>query len=258
MVYESLTTTLRMENEVASRIALVTGVGRHEGIGYEVCRQLAGQPMTMLLTARNTERAQTLAALLQAQGLDVRPYPVDITSADSVKELFRFIELEYGRLDILVNNAAGGAPFGEMAATADLDTAGNVIATTLLGNWRMCQAMLPLLRRSPAGRIVNVSSGAGSHGDPVFGLTTRKGMGTSYGVAKAALNALTVKLALEEENKNLLINAVCPGFTATFEGGAAMGARPVEEGAAGIVWAALLGAGGPTGGYFRDQKPLPW
>ncbi len=197
-----------------------------------------------------------MAALLQEQGLDVHPYPLDVTSSESVKELFRFIELEYGRLDILVNNAAGVAPFGEMAATADLDTAGEVMATTLLGNWRMCQAMLPLLRRSPAGRIVNVSSGAGSHGDSVFGLTTRNGMGTSYGVAKAALNALTVKLAAE--NKSLLINAVCPAFTATFEGGAAMGVRPVAEGTAGIVRAALLEAGGPTGGFFRDQKLLPW
>ncbi len=93
---------------------------------------------------------------------------------------------------------------------------------------------------------------------PVFGLTTDNGMGTSYAVAKAALNALTVKLAREEENTGVLINAVCPGFTATFPGGEAMGARPVADGAAGIVWAALLPDGGPSGGFFRDGQPLAW
>ncbi|MFM7445410.1 MAG: SDR family NAD(P)-dependent oxidoreductase, partial [Tabrizicola sp.] len=107
------------------------------------------------------------------------------------------------------------------------------------------------------GRLVNVSSGAGSHGDTAFGLTTDNAMGTSYAVAKAALNALTAKLA-KEETSGVKINAVCPGFTATFPGGAEMGARPVSEGAASILWAADLPQDGPTGGFFRDGKPLPW
>lgn len=133
-----------------------------------------------------------------------------------------------------------------------------LLETTLFGSWRLIQALLPLLRKSANGRVVNVSSGAGSHADPVFGLATGNRMGTSYAVAKAALNALTVKLAHEEQATGVRINAVCPGFTATFPGGAEMGARPVADGAAGIAWAALLDRDGPTGGFFRDGQPLGW
>lgn len=247
-----------MNESARNRVAIVTGVGRAEGLGFEVCRQLAGQRMTVLLTAHKQEQADTLAHTLREQGFDVVPYALDITDDASVRQLTDTVRDRYGKLDILINNAAGVAPFGEQAATADLTTAQSVLNTTLLGTWRLCQSLLPLLRLSDQGRLVNVSSGAGSHGDKAFGLTVRNGMGTSYAVAKAALNALTAKLALEEETKQLLINAVCPGFTATFEGGAAMGARPVAEGAASIIWAALLPDDGPTGGFFRDGKPLPW
>lgn len=245
-------------NPAEQRVALVTGVGRAEGIGFEVCRQLAAQGITTLLTARHAEAAETLATLLQRENLDVRPFVLDITDESSIRQLADQIRDHFGKLDILVNNAAGTAPYGEQAATADLGVAHSVMETTVFGNWHVCQVMLPLLRLSQKGRIVNVSSGAGSHGDPVFGLNTQNSMGTSYAVAKAALNALTVKLAREENTPNLLINAVCPGFTATFAGGLDMGARPVAEGAAGIVWAALLEPDSPTGGFFRDGKPLAW
>ena len=247
-----------MNNQSATPVALVTGVSRAEGIGFEVCRQLASRKIRVLLTARSLDKATALANRLQQEDLDVMPFPLDVTQPESVEQLFTHLGQEYGKLDMLINNAAGVAPYGEKAATASLATTHQVMQTTLFGTWQLIQTMLPLLRKSPTGRIVNVSSGAGSHGDTSFGLHTLNGMGTSYAVAKAALNALTVKLALEEENANLLINAVCPGFTATFEGGEAMGARPVAEGAKGIVWAALLEAGGPTGGFFRDGRPLPW
>ena len=117
---------------------------------------------------------------------------------------------------------------------------------------------LPLIRRSGHGRIVNVSSGAGSHGDPQFGLTTNRGSAASYGISKAAINALTAKLAAELEGTGVLVNAVCPGLTATAPGMEAMGARPISEGAASVVWGAVIPDGGPTGGFFRDGEPLPW
>lgn len=117
---------------------------------------------------------------------------------------------------------------------------------------------MPLLRRSSHGRIVNVSSGAGSHGDTQFGLTTNRGAVASYGISKAALNALTTKLAAELDGTGILVNAVCPGLTATAPGMEAMGARPIPEGAASVVWAATLPDDGPTGGFFRDGNPLPW
>ncbi|MFM9882838.1 MAG: SDR family NAD(P)-dependent oxidoreductase [Burkholderiales bacterium] len=120
------------------------------------------------------------------------------------------------------------------------------------------QTFLPLLRASGHARIVNVSSGAGSHGDAAFGLTTGNGMGVSYAVSKTALSALTARLAVEERPHHVLVNAVCPGFTTTFDGAEQMGARPVAEGAASVVWAAPLADDGPTGAFFRDSKPLPW
>ena len=124
------------------------------------------------------------------------------------------------------------------------------VATNLLGPWRVCQAFLPLLRKSRAGRIVNVSSESGS--------LAQMGVGPpAYQVTKAALNALTRTLAAELNGSRILVNAVCPGWVATDMGGAGA-PRSVEEGAAGIVWAATLPQNGPTGGFFRDGKPLPW
>jgi NAD(P)-dependent dehydrogenase (short-subunit alcohol dehydrogenase family) len=216
-----------------------------------VARALAARGDTVWLTARDGAQAEALAASL---GDQVIPAALDVTDAAQVTALAARV----GALDVLVNNAASLSPWGEKAAGADLAVARGVIETTLFGTWAMCQTFLPALRQSPAGRIVNVSSGAGSHGDAAFGLHTGNAMGTSYAVAKAALNALTVKLAREETATTLRINAVCPGFTATFEGGAAMGARPVEEGAASILWAADIGNDGPTGGLFRDGIPLAW
>lgn len=130
--------------------------------------------------------------------------------------------------------------------------------TNLFGPRITAQVFLPLLCNSRSGRMVTVSSGADSHVDPMFGLTSANNMGTGYAVSKAALNALTVKLAREETSPTLRFNAVCPGFTATFEGGEAMGARAPATSAIGIVWAALLPDDGPTGGFFRDSEPLGW
>jgi len=243
---------------MASRVALVTGASREQGIGFEICRQLGQRGFQVILTARSLDSAQNRAKALQDEGLDVVPLTVDISSDSSVNALSQQVESQFGRLDVLVNNAAGMSPYGEQATSADLEVAHAVFETTLFGSWRMIQAFLPLLRLSDQARIVNVSSGAGSHGDRAFGLTTKNSMGTSYAVSKAGLNAFTVKVAGEVGNEKILVNAVCPGFTATFDGGEAMGARPVSEGAAGIVWAATLPEGGPTGQFFRDGKPLPW
>jgi NAD(P)-dependent dehydrogenase (short-subunit alcohol dehydrogenase family) len=240
----------------SSDVAVVTGVGRPEGIGFEVCRQLSGRNFSVVLTARSREKAQGLADLLSQEGIEVVPMALDVANPENVADFATELQKTFGRLDALVNNAAGVGAYGERAESADLNVSHNVLETTLFGSWRLIQALLPLLRQSANGRIVNVSSGAGSHGDTAFGLTTDNAMGTSYAVAKAALNALTAKLAHEE--KSLKINAVCPGFTATFPGGEDMGARPVSEGAASVVWAALIDRDGPTGGFFRDGKPLPW
>jgi NAD(P)-dependent dehydrogenase (short-subunit alcohol dehydrogenase family) len=161
-------------------------------------------------------------------------------------------------LDILVNNATGAGRDRAPPSDSDLAAAQQVLAVTLFGNWRMTQACLPLLRKSAAARIVNVSSSAGLHGDPVLGLTGKSPAGPAYGIAKAALNALTAKFAHELRDTGIKVNAVCPGFTASWPGMADLGARPVAEGAAGIVWAAMLDEDGTSGGFYRDKELQAW
>jgi NAD(P)-dependent dehydrogenase (short-subunit alcohol dehydrogenase family) len=214
--------------------------------------------MTVIIGARDHDKAETAANMLSAEGLNVIGKAADVSSDDSVRRLAADIETEFARLDVLINNAAAYVDWTETASNADLDAVRSVLETNLFGAWRMCQALLPLLRKSPRGRIVNVSSGAGSHGDPQFGLTTGRGAVASYGISKAALNALTAKLAAELEGTGILVNAVCPGFTATAPGMEAMGARPVEQSVPGVVWAATLPDDGPNGGFFRDSQPLAW
>jgi NAD(P)-dependent dehydrogenase (short-subunit alcohol dehydrogenase family) len=176
---------------------------------------------------------------------DVRALPVglDVSDDDSVSHAAAALD----RLDVLINNAAAYVNWSELPTEADLAPAHAALETNLFGAWRTSVAFLPLLRASEHPRIVNVSSGAGSHGERRFGLGTNRGAAPAYGISKAALNALTSKLAAELEGSGVLVNAVCPGLTATYPGAEAMGARPVEEGAAGVVWAATL----PEDGHGR-------
>lgn len=238
-------------------VALITGATR--GIGREVAAQLATGGYAVLIAARNVEAAVETAASLRAHG-DVTGLPValDVSEPASVAAAADVIRANPGRLDVLVNNAAAYVDWSEFASSADLDRAAAVIDTNLFGAWRMVQATLPLLRVSPHPRIVNVSSGAGSHGDHAFGLGRRHGAAASYGISKAALNALTQTLAAELADTSILVNAVCPGLTATFPGAEAMGARPINVSAATVVWAATLPDDGPNGGFFRDRARLPW
>jgi NAD(P)-dependent dehydrogenase (short-subunit alcohol dehydrogenase family) len=240
------------------RVALVTGVGRREGIGFEVCRQLGARGLTVVLTARTSDKARALADALAQEGLDVTSAALEVTDEASRRAATEHVRVKFGVVDVLVNNAAGMGRMGETVASANLAETRAAFETTVFGNWAVTQAFLPLLRASKHPRIVNVSSGAGPHGDTVFGLRTGNGMGPSYATAKAALNALTSSLATELAGTGVLVNAVCPGFTATFPGAESMGARPVADGAASIVWAALLPDDGPTGGFFRDGEALPW
>lgn len=238
-------------------VVLITGATR--GLGSEVARQLAGRGATVLVSARDPAKAEQTAAELGQAG-DVRALPVglDVNQARAVRETAEALRRDPGRLDILINNAAAYVDWTELATAADLSASEQVLSTNLFGPWRTIQALLPLLRESPHPRIVNVSSGAGSHGDEQFGLTRRGGAAASYGISKAAQNALTATLATELADTPILVNAVCPGLTATWPGAEQMGARPISEGAASIIWAATLPDDGPTGGLFRDGHPLPW
>jgi NAD(P)-dependent dehydrogenase (short-subunit alcohol dehydrogenase family) len=238
-------------------VVLITGATR--GIGREVARQLAQRDATVLVSARAAAQAREVAAGLADAG-DVRALEADLDVSDeaSVRAAAAALERDSGRLDVLVNNAAAYVDWTEIASQADLAAAQRVLDVNLLGAWRVSQALLPLLRRSDHPRIVNVSSGAGSHGDTQFGLTKRAGAAASYGISKAALNALTSTLAAELADTPILVNTVCPGLTATWPGAEDMGARPIADGAASVVWAATLADDGPRGGFFRDGQPVPW
>jgi NAD(P)-dependent dehydrogenase (short-subunit alcohol dehydrogenase family) len=133
-----------MTYQEESKIVLVTGAGHAEGIGFELCRQFATQGMTVLRTARELAKARSHADILVAEGFDVRPLALDVASDQSVKRAAAAVEAEFGRLDVLVNNAAGSGPFGEKPSDADVETAHRVMEVNLLGAWRMCQAFLPL------------------------------------------------------------------------------------------------------------------
>lgn len=228
-------------------IALVTGANR--GLGLEVCRQLAQRDYTVLLGSRQLAKGEAAAATLKRQGLHVLPRQLDVTDQDSIEQLRAQVQSAFGRLDVLVNNAAILYDTWQRALQADLEVVREALETNTLGAWQMCQAFVPLIRRSPHGRIVNVSSEAGS--------LARMGAGTpAYNVSKVGLNALTRMLAAELRASRILVNAVCPGWVATEMGGA--GGRPVAAGAASVLWAVTLPDGGPTGGFFRDGQPLPW
>jgi NAD(P)-dependent dehydrogenase (short-subunit alcohol dehydrogenase family) len=231
----------------AVRIALVTGANR--GIGFEVCRQLATEGFLVLLTARDARKAKAAADALSRAGR-VEPLALDVADANSIAKAAAEVARRHGQLDILINNAGINYDTWEAVENADINgTVMETITTNLLGPWRACQVFLPLLRKSGAGRIVNVSSESGS--------LAHMGAGPpAYQVTKAALNALTRTLAGELHGSHILVNSVCPGWVATDMGGT--GGRPVAEGAAGIVWAATLPNDGPSGGFFRDGKPLPW
>lgn len=225
-------------------VAVVTGGNR--GIGLEVCRQLAELGHTVVLTARDDSRARSAAGTLPGS---IVPFRLDVTSADDAAALAGFLRDEFGRLDALVNNAAIHYDTWQRATDADLDVVREAAETNVYGPWRLAMTLTALLRASDHPRIVNVSSEGGS----LAGM----GRGTpAYSLTKAALNAVTRMLAAELRRDGVLVNSICPGWVATDMGGP--GGRPVREGAAGIVWAATLPDDGPTGGFFRDGRPLPW
>ena len=236
-----------MTTAYSSQIALVTGANR--GIGLEVTRQLAQQGMTVYLGARNIEQGRAAAQTLIDASLNVIPCQLDVTSLTEIHQVAAQIAESCGHLDVLVNNAGILYDTWQTATTVDLSTVQSALETNSLAPWQLCQTLLPLLKKSESGRIVNVSSGAGS-------LSSMTGSTPAYSLSKVALNAITQMLAMELKATGILVNAVCPGWVATDMG--RMGGRPVEEGAKSVVWAALLPRDGPTGGFFRDGKPLAW
>lgn len=236
-----------------SKIVLITGVSRETGLGFETARQLKALGFDVIITAREFEKVSPLAAMIKATAMQL-----DVTKDASIAALKDVIDVHYGKLDVLINNAGGFFDQDGDPLSSNIQFIKNAFDTNLFGAWRMVKAFYPLLDRSDMPRIVNVSSGAGSFADPIFGLSHHFSKVPVYGVTKLAMNGLTVKLATRLKDSKFKVNSVDPGFTATYPGTEKWGARPVSEGAKGIVWAAMLPADGPSGGFFRDGQPLPF
>lgn len=226
--------------------AVVTGANR--GIGRDVARQLTEKGFTVVLGARRLATGKQVAHELDPTGERVLPCQLDVTDPGSVAAMADWVTATLGRCDVLVNNAAIDYDTDQRAVDADLHRVQHAMQTNLFGAWQTTQALLPLLRRSAHPRIVNVSSEGGSISQMIGGTP-------AYSVSKAALNALTRLLAGELTDDRILVNAVCPGWTDTDMG---QGGRPVEHGAASVLWAVTLPDDGPTGGFYRDGHALPW
>ena len=244
------------------KIALVTGATR--GIGLETVRQLAETGVHVLLAGRNRDKAVEAALALQAKGLSVEAIALDVTAAASIAAAAKEVERKHGKLDILVNNA------GIIADDADKGVSGQSIATwrktfdtNLFGVIETTQAFLPLIRKSDAGRIVNVSSLLGSiseHQNPASFIYEFKGV-PSYNVSKSAVNAWTVHLAHELKDTGIKVNTIHPGYVKTDmnkAGDQQNGELEVADGARTSVRLALIDNAGPTGGYFYLDQVLPW
>ncbi len=240
--------------KIAKKIALVTGANK--GIGFEVARQLAASGCVVLLGARNPAPGKEAAAKLTAEGLDVRYVAIDVINLMTIATAAKRVATEFGRLDILVNNAGINDSADGPAPIAQPDAVEHVLRTNFLGALAVTQAMLPLLRKSPAGRIVNVSSGLGS-------LTRSAQPNPSspnfigYSASKAALNMLTVQLARLLGDTPIKVNSAAPGYTATALNDF-RGTQTIPEGAIEIVRLALLPDDGPTGSYSERAGIVLW
>jgi NAD(P)-dependent dehydrogenase (short-subunit alcohol dehydrogenase family) len=242
----------------AKKVALITGANK--GLGLEMARQLGREGVTVILGARDPKQGEAAAAKLRAEGIDVRPVKLDVTSQQDRAAAADFIRNEFGHLNILINNA--GVSLEGLSGGKASETQGDILRQTFETNFfsavELTQALLPLLRKSDAARIVNMSSILGSqtlHADPKSPIYDFKPF--AYDASKAALNSFTIHLAHELKDTNIKVNSAHPGWVKTDMG---TDAAPMEipEGATTGVTLALLAQDGPTGGYFHKGKPLPW
>jgi NAD(P)-dependent dehydrogenase (short-subunit alcohol dehydrogenase family) len=238
---------------MTTRTALITGASRPLGLGFAVARQLAERDYHVILTARNADQAEQLATRLRQDNLRATALRLDLTDRAGMDDAATELARSFGHLDVLINNASAFPDADVLSALdADLDVVRAAFEVDVIGPWGLIQAMLPLLRKSPAARIVNVSSIAALQITAGLDLAASlRAPGHSF--AKYLLTVLTTKLADELRDTPILVNAVDPGETASHpERGDEGNARPAADSALGVVWAATLDDDGPSGGFFRD------
>ena len=230
------------------QIVLVTGANR--GIGLAVVKKFLKLGHHVILSSRNKNDGVAETEKLGKEFPAITYHQLDVTKQKSIDQIFDYIVDRFGRLDVLINNAAINYDSWHSASEADIDDVNQTLDTNLIGPWRMCKKFIPLMKKNEYGRIVNVSSGAGA-------IEGMKGGTPGYSISKTALNVLTIKLAHELDDTGILINAVCPGWVRTKMGGSEA-PRSVEQGAETIVWAGLLPDDGPQGKFFRDKIEIPF
>jgi NAD(P)-dependent dehydrogenase (short-subunit alcohol dehydrogenase family) len=239
---------------MANLIALVTGANK--GIGYEIARQLAKLRHTVLIGARDVQRGREAANRLQSEGLDARFVHLDVTDQQSIANAACMIAENHAKLDVLVNNAAI-AQDAEPPSRTSIDLMRRTYETNVFGLLAVTQAMLPLLRRAPAARIVNMSSGAGSFARTSSPNWRPEWATLAYNSSKSAVNAITVQLTTELRDTPIKINAANPGYTAT-DMNQFRGERSVQQAAIAPVRLATLPDDGPSGGFFEENGAVPW
>jgi NAD(P)-dependent dehydrogenase (short-subunit alcohol dehydrogenase family) len=240
------------------KVALITGANK--GIGFETARQLGQQNITILVGARDEKRGSEAVAKLQAEGIDAQFLHLDMSNAATFANAEKFIAEKFGRLDILINNAGVLLDYGVPVSAAPLANWRATFETNVFAVLELTQTLLPLVKKSDAGRIVNLTSILGSltlNSDPASPIGPSVPMHTSYNASKAALNMLTLHLAHELKDTNIKVNAAHPGWVKTDMGGEG---APMElvDGAKTSVALATLGADGPTGAYIHMGEALPW
>lgn len=241
------------------KIAVITGVGRKEGLGYATAKALSKEGFHVVITARNGENVKQFEKELQEEGLDVAALQLDVSNEKSVTAATEKLHADYGKVDVLINNAAIMFYDPSVTENKDLHSVKDEFEANVTGTWRVSQQLIPLIRKSEHGKIINISSSMASFYEKDWGLLDFKLRPlSSYSLTKLAVNGLTIKMANELKEDKIQVNALCPGFTATYPGMSEMGARPVEESVKGIVWAATLPDDGPTGKFFRDTEELSW
>ncbi len=237
------------------KIALITGANR--GIGLETARQLGAKGVTVIVAARTAAAAEQTASSLKAEGIDAYPVQLDVTSDSDRKSAAQFVQEKFGKLDILINNAGVGATQMRTVETPE-DELQTIFGTNVFAVVAVTRAMLPLLKKSDAGRIVNLSSILGSltlHADPNSPIASFKAF--AYDASKSALNAFTIHLAAELKGTNIKVNSAHPGWVKTEMGGKDA-TLEIPEGAKTSVELALLGPEGPNGRFIHMGKELPW
>ncbi|MFI7220391.1 SDR family oxidoreductase [Micromonospora maritima] len=238
-------------------VALVTGANK--GIGYEIAAGLGALGWRVGVGARDERRREAAVAALRADGVDAFGVPLDVTDDASVTAAARLLEERAGGLDVLVNNAGvtGGMP--QQPGGADVATVRAAVEVNVIGVVRVTEAMLPLLRRSASPRIVNMSSGVGSltRQSASAGEGQTGPLSVAYAPSKSMLNAVTIQYARALADTSILVNAACPGYTATDLNGF-RGVRTPRQGAAIAIRLATLPDEGPTGGFFEDAGVVPW